>query len=327
MTPIAPLHGTSCRDWRLAAAGDIVPLIDAEVRAWRHTLSWDIAEPWRVIDPARQAGRLPGLIAIGDDGRPAGWTAFLPHEGFLQVMALAGRDEAAITTLVDGILDSAEARTCDATVVCVREDNPILRTVLTGRGFAVEPYRYLMRDLTTWSAGDVQGRTATTAAIVPGRWRDHDAAMAALCARAYRGDATTIRGFAPGGTSAEWRHYVSTLVQGTGCGWFLPELSFVMPRESEASGAATPPASAPLLDACLMLTDLGTGVAHIAQLAVDPAARGQGRARLLVQTALTEASCLHTGMSLLVASSNTVAATLYESLGFRDHASFIVARA
>ena len=142
--------------------------------------------------------------------------------------------------------------------------------------------------------------------------------MAALCDAAYR-QQPGIRAFAPGGTSAEWQQYIETIVAGTGCGWFLPESSVVVvdPADGRRDGR---------LAGGIMLTDLGTGVAHIAQLAVHPAARGRGLARRLVATALAEASRFYERASLLVASSNAPAVRLYESLGFVDHASFVVAR-
>ena len=312
MTPAALVPGTSCLDWRRADAGDVVPLVRAEVRAWRETLSWDVAEAWSVVEPARLAGQLPGLVAY-DDGRSVGWTAYLPHGGHLQVMALVARDARAAAALLDGLLQSAEARACDSTLFCVRDATPGLARLLAARGFSVDTYRYLMRDL---AQAPSAGRTFEG-------WRAHDSAMAALCEAAYR-EAPGVRAFAPGGTSAEWRQYIATLVQGTACGWFLPELSFVVPSGAPADGPVASPAAA--LDACLMLTDLGTGVAHIAQLAVDPAARGRGLARQLVEATLTEAGRLYDHMSLLVSPANVAAVRLYESLGFRDHASFIVAR-
>jgi ribosomal protein S18 acetylase RimI-like enzyme len=74
-----------------------------------------------------------------------------------------------------------------------------------------------------------------------------------------------------------------------------------------------------------MLTDLGTGTAHIAQVAVDPATRGGGLGRQLVAAAIGETSRFYDQISLLVSGSNVAAVRLYESLGFRDHATFTVA--
>jgi ribosomal-protein-alanine N-acetyltransferase len=74
-----------------------------------------------------------------------------------------------------------------------------------------------------------------------------------------------------------------------------------------------------------MLTDLGTGVAHVAQIAVRPAARGTGLGRHLVEVALGEASRFYDRVSLLVSAANAPANHLYWALGFRPHAAFVVA--
>lgn len=316
--PTTLINAASCRDWRSCPASDATALVQAEVRAWHETLSWDVADAWSAIEPARVAGHLPGLIAYDEAAHPAGWTAYLPHHGHLQVMAIVAGTGATASSLVDGILESAEARSCSSVVVCVRDVTPGLPEVLRGRGFDVDPYRYLVKDL-----ADV---LPTTSAF--DRWHGHEEAMAALCATAY-GDSAGVRAFAPDGTWPQWRQYIATLVQGTACGWFLPELSFVVTAgTADRSGMpAGRLVDTPVrrLDAALMLTDLGTGAAHIAQVAVDPALRGRGLGRELVSAAIGETSRFYDRISLLVSGSNVAAMRLYESLGFRDHARFTVA--
>jgi ribosomal protein S18 acetylase RimI-like enzyme len=304
---ITTAHGICCRDWRTCDASDAIALVQAEVRAWREALAWDVADAWSVIEPARRAGQLPGLIAYDGTGHPAGWTAYLPHDGHLQVMALDARDDVVAASLVDGLLESAEGRTCESVIFCVRDTAPGLADVLRRRHFDVDIYRYLTKDLAD---------ERPTSHAVP-RWQGHDEAMAALCATAYR-DSPGVRAFAPDGTRHQWRQYIATLVQGTACGWFLPELSFVV--HAPAGGPAGRE-----LSACLMLTDLGTGAAHVAQLAVAPDSRGRGLGRQLVTAAIGEASRFYDQLSLLVSGSNGPAVHLYASVGFRDHARFIVA--
>lgn len=305
--PIADAIRPSCRDWRTCDPADIVPLVEAEIRAWRDVLSWDVAEAWSVIEPARQSGHLPGLVAVAPDGRATGWAAYLPHNGHLQVMALVSPDSATTSALIEDILDSAEARDCRSVILCVRDAASGLPDVLAAHGFAVDPYRYLMVDL-----------DAPRATLAFERWQSHDETMAHLCAEAYR-DSAGVRAFAPGGTVPEWQQYIQTVVHGTGCGWFLPELSAVVTADRTGEGG-----TADLL-AGLMLSDLGTGTAHIAQLAVAPAARRRGVGRRLVSAVMGESSRFYERMSLLVSASNSSAGRLYESLGFDDRASFIVA--
>ncbi len=309
--PITLANGIRCRDWRTCDAGDVVPLVQAEIDAWRDTLAWDVAESWRAIEPARQTGQLPGLMAFDPGGRPAGWTAYLPHQGYLQVMAVVASDEPAAGALIDGLLGSDESRACASTILCVRDGTPGLEPALIRRGFVVDAYRYLTVALADRPAPRHEFE----------HWRDHEVAMAELCAVAYR-DSPGVRAFAPGGARHEWRHYIETLVHGTGCGWFLPELSLVVTDDAFAPTQVGAPVA---LQGGLMLSDLGTGTAHIAQVAVDPAARGRGLARRLVQTALAESSRFYEQMSLLVSASNVPAVRLYESMGFADQARFIVA--
>jgi len=323
------VNGIVCRDWRTCGAADVAPLVHAEIDGWRETLWWDVADAWSVIEPARQAAQLPGLVAFDAAGRPCGWTAYLPHHGTLQVMAFVAHDAAAASVLLETLLASAEARCCDSTIFSVRDVTPGLPSLLARSGFRVDPYHYLLRALADLTDGGPGGT----------RWQHHEDAMARLCAVAYR-DSSGVRAFAPGGSDVEWREYIGTIVQGTGCGWFLPELSIVVPVD--VSRAVEPPARAPLaggaesmttvqgfdgagLQAGLMLSDLGTGTVHIAQLAVAPDARGRGLGRQLVQAALREASRFYERATLLVAASNTPAVTLYHSLGFREHGRLIVA--
>jgi ribosomal protein S18 acetylase RimI-like enzyme len=145
-------------------------------------------------------------------------------------------------------------------------------------------------------------------------WTGHAEAAARLFARAYEGH-PGIRAFAPNGTMAEWREYVGGLLTSPGCGRFMPGLSFVMPHERHGE-----------LAAAIMVTDLGPSTSHIAQMAVDPDARGLGLGERLVRTAAAAAAaCAYTRMTLLVARSNRPAVGVYERLGFRDRASFVVA--
>lgn len=307
---VAVANPIACLDWQTCDRGVVAPLLAAEIKAWRDTFSWDVAEAWSVVEPARQAGQLPGLVARDATGHAVGWTSFVPHRGQLQVMALVADDAATTSALVDGVLTSAESRACDSTLFCVRDHAPGLVAALQRRGFQIDPYRYLVLAL------EDRARTPHTF----DRWHDDLESMAALCRRAYR-DHAGVRAFAPGGTPDEWRHYLTTLVEGTGCGWFLPELSLV---ERAAAGAHT--TSGRQIGAAIMLTDLGTGTAHIAQLAVDPERRGRGTGRRMVDAVLDEASRFYDQVTLLVAGSNTAAVGLYEAAGFRDHATFVVAR-
>lgn len=294
---------TAVVDWRDADAADAVPLVSAEAKLWLELLDWDVSDAWHVIEPARLAGQLPGAILFAASGRSSGWTAYLLHGDSLQVMALVAPDEAGTRALVDAILGSEEAARAKTAVVCVRDASPGLASELSNRGFTVEPYRYLRASIARLS-GD---------AAEFGQWPSDIDDVAGLFRRAYADD-HTVRAFAPDGRLDEWTEYISQLQKGPGCGWFQPELSLT--RRDRERGA---------LEAAILVTSLGPGTVHIAQLAVDPSARRRGVARRLVTAALGRARDEYDRATLLVSAANHAAGALYESLGFVDVTRFVVA--
>ena len=295
----------SCRDWRTLAAEDVAGLLEAEARDWRADLSWDVTEAWQAIEPARAAGFLPGLVVTDHFGRIGGWACFLLHRHTLQVAMIVADAPDRAAAIVEGILASPEAARASTHTICIRDAAPGIRVALLTRGFEVATYRYLRAPLGVPGPIELPCRP----------WAVDDAAgMARLCARAYA-ETTEVRVFAPHGTADEWQEYIATLVTGPGCGHFLPSASFVIPGRQ-----------ARRVDGAVIATALGNSTAHIAQVAVDPDARGRGWGRALVTTAMAAAaSAGFQEMTLLVAETNLRAATLYEDLGFRDQSTFVVA--
>lgn len=294
-----------CQDWRSLGAADVRPLIQSEIGRWQAELGWDVGEAWKAIEPARAAGHLPGLVVRDAAGEITGWTCFLLHRQTLQVAMLVADGPAQTTALLDGILASREAARATMQTVCVRSAAPGMSGALASSGFDVETYRYLRAPLdVSWS-------------IAPPcrEWEIEDAAgMARLCARAYA-ETTEVRAFAPHGTLDEWHEYIAQLVTGPGCGRFLAQASFAITGRQPRRP-----------DGAIITTDLGTGTAHVAQVAVDPDARGRGWGRALVASAMSASAAIgFQHMTLLVAEANAPATALYEQLGFQDQSSFIVA--
>jgi ribosomal protein S18 acetylase RimI-like enzyme len=291
-------------DWRSCAPREVAPLLAAEQNAWLDELYWDVRAAWRVVEPARRSGQLPGFILRDRAGRASAWASFLRHHDSVQVLAFVSATRVATAALVDAILASPEAASARAVLFCVRGGAAALAPVLAERGFGVEPYRYLSARL-----GPARPPSESLR-----KWVGQTDAAARLLARAYANDGA-VRAFAPAGTIAEWRDYIATLIDSPGCGRFSPVMSFVVPheRDSELAGA-------------VLVHDLGPGTVHVSQIAVDPDVRGLGLGRRLMDAA--EAAAATRGfdrMTLLVAQSNRPAAGLYERLGFRDRAAFVVA--
>jgi ribosomal protein S18 acetylase RimI-like enzyme len=191
----------------------------------------------------------------------------------------------------------------------IRDRAPGLIDALAQHGFDVERYLYLARPLTPDDA------------IVPepdeesglDRFRPPDARAAGdLLQDAY--SLEEGRHFASHGTSAEWRHYVDTIVAQRGCGVFDPVATRVLRDADGLRGAA-------------LMTTIARRTAHLAQLAVRPDCRGRGlAATLLEQATAAAAQAGKTTMTLIVGERNAAARALYASHGFIERGLFVGAR-
>ncbi len=298
----------TCHDWRSCAASEIAPLIDREASAWRRELHWDVRHSWRVIEPARAAGVLPGFVARDAQGRITGWTWFLINHGCLQVAGLVAADRLVVRALVDAIMNSSEAQATHSSVWSVRGTPSGLTEALGAHGLTAAPYACQVASLT-------DGEAAPPAVPPAGRsWRPDDLDRAiSLCARTYSAD-RGVRPFAPHGRTSEWREYLHGLVGTDGCGTFQGSASFVIdgPGETLAAG--------------IICSLIDRDVAHISQVVVDPDVQGRGFGRGLLRAAMRAAVTLGAKrMTLLVADDNRPARALYSQVGFSDHATFIVA--
>lgn len=290
--------------WAFAEPAAMTRAFAGEADRWRRALAWETANLWAGIARARETGQLPGLAALRDDGRLAGWTYFLRRDDDLQVGALSADTPADTAALVDGVLARPEAGRAGRLLLFAFCDAPDCNVVLSGRGFAVEDYLYLERPV-----GARQGPA------LPGRsWAAGDLEATVALLRAAYPMADPLRPFASDGQPAAWRRYVDDLVEGDGCGRYRPQQSVVVP------GAAG------TLDAAALVTDLGVGSAHLAQIAVRPERQGQGLATALVEE--VGRRCAEAGavrLTLLVAAANTAARQLYARTGFVPRARFTCA--
>jgi GNAT superfamily N-acetyltransferase len=101
-----------------------------------------------------------------------------------------------------------------------------------------------------------------------------------------------------------------------GCGVFLSDASFVIAGGGDDGR----------IIAAIVTTSVARDVAHIAQIAVDPAFQGAGFGRRLIDAAMSAASARgFSRMTLLVADDASAARALYAGRGFLETATFVVA--
>lgn len=292
--------------WQHVPAARMAALYDAQRDAWRRDLAWDTDRTWPALDAARRDGRAGGAVAaIGDV--LAGWAYWVPRGGELHCGALIADGVETTHALCDAVCAAADAMGAARLVVFSYPPAPGLAEALTVRGFALDRYDYFVRPL--GADGAASGRAASTLRS----WdvRDLDA-TAALFAASYGAD--RHRPFAGQGTLPEWRAYTRDITLTEGCGRFRLSVSRVVPG---AHGA---------LDGVALVTDLGDGSAHLAQLAVRPDARGRGLGRGLLEAVLDGATRGgFARLTLLVSRANPAARALYLAHGFAPQATFLAA--
>lgn len=294
----------SIEPWQHVPAARMAVLYDAAREAWRRDLAWDTAATWPAVEAARLDGRAGGVV-VHDGATLAGWTYWVVRGSELHCGALVGASAEVTGVLVDAVMEAAGARAAGRVVLFTCPPAPGVSQALEARGFLLDPYDYFVRPL-----GAPVTMPAASGSVRPWDLRDLDA-TADLFGASYPPDAR--RPFAGQGSDLEWRAYTRDLVLTDGCGRFRLSVS------RAASGAGR-------LDGVALVTDLGVGTAHLAQLAVRPEARGRGLARrLLTEVADGATRAGFARLSLLVSGANTGARALYLDAGFAPQAGFLAA--
>jgi ribosomal protein S18 acetylase RimI-like enzyme len=320
-------------DWREASYATLAPIYESERQQWLRQLQWDPAPAWNEVERARTTWGLPGLLATDDAGRIRGTVFYMQEDDRIDIGGLTSDHVDATDALIDGVLTAAAASSAREVRAMLLDRAVALRSGLAHRGFAIEAHLYLSRSFgaTPSSGTDApRGRAsrgtshaASSAALLSqprshelvlatDAWRESDVeAAAALFRRAYEPDAGSL--FAPGNHPAEWERYVRNLIAHPACGTVNIAASCVV-RHGDGLGAVA------------LVTDVSSRTAHLVQLAVDPAMRGQG-----VGGALVGRTCAHLAergygaLTLLVAQGNARARALYDGAGFRHDATFLAA--
>lgn len=283
----------------------MAPLYASETDRWSSTLEWDTARDWEEVERGRVLGTVSGLVVTDKVGATAGWSYYLIHNRALQVGSFIASSDPAAQLMLDTILRDDIRGAADTVTFFAFTEAQGLAAALRQRGLSTDRYWYLGRELERQAPPRIPNLR---------RWRDDDFnATAELLGRAYEG-ADETRPFAPKGTSNEWSEYVKQLTKGTGCGALIADACICVPDGPNR------------LLAVALVTRISETGAHLAQLAVDPQARGQGVGRQLLATVCAAASlaaCRR--ITLFVGGRNSRARSLYESSRFEIMASFLSA--
>jgi ribosomal protein S18 acetylase RimI-like enzyme len=293
-------------DWRRADSVLMRALYSEEHQRWLAQLGWNTSDTWAEVEAARVGGRLPGFLARPDDGDPAdvrGWAYALMDAGVMQVGGFTARSIDATRVLLDALASQAKAERAEGLSAFVYSDAPGFEEELAARQFQVDRYRYLVRPPSVSNPTE----------IAPGEaWAPDDIARAACLLQASYGPSG--KAFAAHGRIDEWERYVRNLVEYPACGHFDAAATRVLRDGDRLLGL-------------VMVTALGPGMAHIAQVAVHPASRGQGLAGRLLDDAIAYVTSQGLPrVSLLVRDTVADANALYQHRGFEPTTTFISAR-
>jgi ribosomal protein S18 acetylase RimI-like enzyme len=301
-------------DWRDVDPREVEPLYAAECERYRRILSWDYEPSSRIIEDARRAGRLPGLVLRSTNGSIAGWSFYMIHEGVLQIGGLVADSAARLRRLIDRVLQSPEAAYARGLSAFVFPVSSSLQSAFERQRFSVERHPYLSRSIVGESCAGCGGEEKA------GEYRRRrlmevdPADIVRVTARAYAG-VPEARCFAADGRLDQWAHYLGQLLATPACGRYLPDVSFAIERRESRQ-----------LVGAVIATAVAPDTAHIAQIVVDPSCRRAGLANGLIDSVITAArDAGYSRLSLIVSESNIPAGRLYARLGFEETASFIYA--
>jgi len=265
-------------------------------------LGWCCRGGWAPVGPAGQLRLWPGWIARDAKDSARGWAFGVDQPSRRQIGALVAEDADAAERLL-----SAAASDDLEVLAFVRASDVVTPELWRAHGFAVQPYSYMVAPTRTAASAD----SPTTALPSWTPSDGHDTAK--LLARAYAND-TGLRPFAREGTDAEWHDYVAAVTLRPGCGEFSSQASATHRAGDALVGVA-------------LVTSIGRTTAHLAQLAIDPSARGRGLSRTLMSAVRANADRVlgASRVSLLVSGASRAALAVYAREGFRPVATFLAA--
>jgi ribosomal protein S18 acetylase RimI-like enzyme len=300
-------------DWRDTDQAELEPLYAAECARYRHVLGWDYVPSCRIIEEARRAGRLAGLVLRAPGGAVVGWTYFVVHEGVLQMGGLVADSASRLRRILDRVLQSPEAAGARGLSAFVFPVSSSIQAAFERQRFTVGLHPYLARPVESDKAGS-EPRALASGFRLRGLMEVDPADIVRVTARAYAG-LPEARCFAADGRLEQWAHYLGQLLATPACGRYLPECSFAIEQRDSRQ-----------LAGAVITTALSPETAHIAQIVVDPTCRRAGLAAQLVASVLDRSrQAGYRTLSLIVSESNQPARSLYARLGFAETASFLFA--
>jgi ribosomal protein S18 acetylase RimI-like enzyme len=304
-------------DLRHFSARQLRPLLEAESRLWQQRLRWNYQSSTELLLQYLDSRILPGFVAL-DRGRICGFT-FCVYEGQKAVIgdAFALANDPAQMIHITQLLLHHLLQLLQHSPGIQRVESQLLLydagsidEVFLAAGFALFPRLFMEYDLSPSRFPATNLRERRRRGLPPYielvSWSsDHYQAAAELIHESYIGhiDARINDQYCSLHGSLRFLH---NIVRFPGCGVFDPDASWVL--RNQRNGA---------LIGMLLCSRVADDVAHITQLCVSTAHRGQGLGLALLE------HCIHhltrsrfAAITLTVTEANHQAVKLYQDSGF-----------
>ena len=304
-------------DLRHFSARQLRPLLEIEARVWESRLRWDYRSSTELLLQYLDSRILPGFVAL-DRGRVCGFT-FCVYEGNKAVVgdafAVASERSQGLQiaqTLLHQLLQllshSPGIHRIESQLLLY--DSGSIDEVFLRSGFAMYPRLFMELDLKLNVARDSVAKIRSIAGpvgsveLAPWSAEQYQAA-AELIHEAYIGhiDARINDQYCSLHGSLRFLH---NIVRFPGCGIFDADSSWILRDRSSHA-----------LVGMILCSRVANDVAHVTQLCVVPAFRGQGLGRMLLEHCVRQLSLSKfSAITLTVTEANRQAVQLYEDLGF-----------
>ena len=300
-----PLPNLQVVDLSRVRPQELKSLWEREVRLWRDKLDWDISGAMSALERAVDRGGLTGK-AIRCGGVIAAYAYYVVEgdRGVISglVVSPSFRGPQIGTAILDAIVDEIDQRSVrriETQFICF--DAPWLMSCFEEHGFST-----YWREFLRVSISRPRPQRASSSQVVILPWTAWNLSeMAALMEEAHRGGVDSAMNELYR-TGDGCRILLNNIIRQRGCGPSLTEASSVA-RERTTD----------LPVGFAVVTEIGRGHGHLAQVAVAPTFQGQGVGHRLMAHTFTRLGELGIDtLSLMVSRGNERAVSLYRSMGF-----------
>jgi GNAT superfamily N-acetyltransferase len=289
----------------------LTPLMDEEEKMWMSDLGWDYSTIRHILASFVKRNQLPGYAALNSQTVIA-YNYFLISrtKGIIGALYASETDrsqeavEQLLSLSISHLKDFSNSRRIESQIMPFH--NLSISPTFTQHGFDCFPRYYLVLSL-----GSIPKDSGIPCEerIVPWNIRCLERA-AEMTVISYRNqtDAEICEDYR---TKSGCENYLRSLLENPGCGFFMPEASFIC--LDERGGFC----------GFLICSRISKYAAMIPQIAVHPSRQGRGVGNRLIHNTLRELKALNfQSVSLMVSRENRRAFDWYRRLGFRIRKEF-----